>query len=76
MHTEKLERFAGIYCKYINDLFQMETSQFVFVFPVCLQDASPPGPSPSTAGVLVPPKVASITSELLAHAKVQLPLNM
>ncbi|XP_058478498.1 E3 ubiquitin-protein ligase SH3RF3-like isoform X1 [Solea solea] len=41
-----------------------------------IQDASPPGPSPSTAGVLVPPKVASITSELLAHAKVQLPLNI
>ncbi|XP_051937615.1 E3 ubiquitin-protein ligase SH3RF3-like isoform X3 [Hippocampus zosterae] len=41
-----------------------------------IQDASSPGPSPSSAGVLVPPKVASITSELLAHAKVQLPLNM
>uniref|UniRef100_A0A3B4UMM1 RING-type E3 ubiquitin transferase n=1 Tax=Seriola dumerili TaxID=41447 RepID=A0A3B4UMM1_SERDU len=41
-----------------------------------IQDASPPGPSPSSAGVLVPPKVASITSELLAHAKVQLPLNI
>ncbi|XP_029348842.1 E3 ubiquitin-protein ligase SH3RF3-like isoform X3 [Echeneis naucrates] len=41
-----------------------------------IQDASPPGPSPSSGGVLVPPKVASITSELLAHAKVQLPLNM
>lgn len=41
-----------------------------------IQDASPPGPSPSSAGVMVPPKVASITSELLAHAKVQLPLNM
>ncbi|XP_047193323.1 E3 ubiquitin-protein ligase SH3RF3-like isoform X2 [Scophthalmus maximus] len=41
-----------------------------------IQDAYPPGPSPSSAGVLVPPKVASITSELLAHAKVQLPLNM
>lgn len=40
------------------------------------QDASHPGPSPSSAGVLVPPKVASLTSELLAHAKVQLPLNM
>ncbi|XP_034417487.1 E3 ubiquitin-protein ligase SH3RF3-like [Cyclopterus lumpus] len=37
-----------------------------------IQDASHPGPSPS----LVPPKVASITSELLAHAKVQLPLNI
>ncbi|XP_008327066.2 SH3 domain-containing RING finger protein 3 [Cynoglossus semilaevis] len=41
-----------------------------------IQDASPPGPSPSSAGVQVPPKVASITSELLAHAKVQLPLNI
>ncbi|XP_051937613.1 E3 ubiquitin-protein ligase SH3RF3-like isoform X2 [Hippocampus zosterae] len=41
-----------------------------------IQDASSPGPSPSSAGVLVPPKVASITSELLAHAKVQLPLNI
>ncbi|XP_034431188.1 E3 ubiquitin-protein ligase SH3RF3-like isoform X2 [Hippoglossus hippoglossus] len=41
-----------------------------------IQDASPPGPSPSSTGVLVPPKVASITSELLAHAKVQLPLNI
>ncbi|XP_078117755.1 E3 ubiquitin-protein ligase SH3RF3-like isoform X2 [Sander vitreus] len=41
-----------------------------------IQDASHPGPSPSSAGVLVPPKVASITSELLAHAKVQLPLNI
>ncbi|XP_040056683.2 E3 ubiquitin-protein ligase SH3RF3 isoform X1 [Gasterosteus aculeatus] len=41
-----------------------------------IQDASHPGPSPSLAGVLVPPKVASITSELLAHAKVQLPLNI
>ncbi|KAM7407635.1 hypothetical protein PAMA_003390 [Pampus argenteus] len=41
-----------------------------------LSDASSPGPSPSSAGVLVPPKVASITSELLAHAKVQLPLNI
>ncbi|CAG09232.1 unnamed protein product [Tetraodon nigroviridis] len=40
------------------------------------QDASHPGPSPSSAGVLVPPKVASLTSELLAHAKVQLPLNI
>uniref|UniRef100_A0A8C6WG65 RING-type E3 ubiquitin transferase n=1 Tax=Neogobius melanostomus TaxID=47308 RepID=A0A8C6WG65_9GOBI len=29
-------------------------------------DASPPGPSPSSAGVMVPPKVASITSEYLA----------
>lgn len=43
---------------------------------VCFQDASHPGPSPSSAGVPLPPKVASITSELLAHAKVQLPLNM
>lgn len=43
---------------------------------VCGQDVSHPGPSPSSAGVLVPPKVASLTSELLAHAKVQLPLNM
>lgn len=43
---------------------------------MCHQDASHPGASPSSAGVLVPPKVASITSELLAHAKVQLPLNM
>ncbi|XP_037344260.2 E3 ubiquitin-protein ligase SH3RF3-like isoform X2 [Pungitius pungitius] len=41
-----------------------------------IQDASHPGPSPSLAGALVPPKVASITSELLAHAKVQLPLNI
>ncbi|KAK5890591.1 hypothetical protein CesoFtcFv8_014098 [Champsocephalus esox] len=41
-----------------------------------IQDASHLGPSPSLAGVLVPPKVASITSELLAHAKVQLPLNI
>ncbi|XP_049904761.1 E3 ubiquitin-protein ligase SH3RF3-like isoform X3 [Epinephelus moara] len=41
-----------------------------------IQDTSHPGPSPSSAGVLVPPKVASITSELLAHAKVQLPLNI
>ncbi|KAM8857648.1 E3 ubiquitin-protein ligase SH3RF3-like isoform 2-T2 [Synchiropus picturatus] len=41
-----------------------------------IQDTSSPGPSPSSAGVLVPPKVASITSELLAHAKVQLPLNI
>ncbi|XP_028291520.1 E3 ubiquitin-protein ligase SH3RF3-like isoform X2 [Gouania willdenowi] len=41
-----------------------------------IQDASSPGPSPSSAGVLVPPKVASLTSELLAHAKVQLPLNI
>ncbi|XP_032384739.1 E3 ubiquitin-protein ligase SH3RF3 isoform X2 [Etheostoma spectabile] len=41
-----------------------------------IQDASHPGASPSSAGVLVPPKVASITSELLAHAKVQLPLNI
>ncbi|XP_068602242.1 E3 ubiquitin-protein ligase SH3RF3-like [Brachionichthys hirsutus] len=41
-----------------------------------IQDASHPGPSPSSAGILVPPKVASITSELLAHAKVQLPLNI
>ncbi|KAA8588275.1 hypothetical protein FQN60_001469 [Etheostoma spectabile] len=41
-----------------------------------LSDASHPGASPSSAGVLVPPKVASITSELLAHAKVQLPLNI
>ncbi|XP_044072444.1 E3 ubiquitin-protein ligase SH3RF3-like isoform X3 [Siniperca chuatsi] len=41
-----------------------------------IQDASHLGPSPSSAGVLVPPKVASITSELLAHAKVQLPLNI
>lgn len=49
--------------------------KYVYLF-VCLQDASHPGPSPSSAGVLVPPKVASITSELLAHAKVQLPLNM
>lgn len=47
----------------------------VYLF-ACLQDSSHPGPSPSSAGVLVPPKVASITSELLAHAKVQLPLNM
>lgn len=43
---------------------------------VFFQDASHPGPSPSSAGVPLPPKVASITSELLAHAKVQLPLNM
>ncbi|XP_072301183.1 E3 ubiquitin-protein ligase SH3RF3-like isoform X2 [Eucyclogobius newberryi] len=41
-----------------------------------IQDGSSPGPSPSSAGVMVPPKVASITSELLAHAKVQLPLNI
>ncbi|KAM9710326.1 E3 ubiquitin-protein ligase SH3RF3-like isoform 3-T3 [Menidia menidia] len=41
-----------------------------------IQDASPPGPSPSSAGVPLSPKVASLTSELLAHAKVQLPLNM
>ncbi|XP_011609540.1 E3 ubiquitin-protein ligase SH3RF3 isoform X1 [Takifugu rubripes] len=41
-----------------------------------IQDVSHPGPSPSSAGVLVPPKVASLTSELLAHAKVQLPLNI
>ncbi|KAM9710325.1 E3 ubiquitin-protein ligase SH3RF3-like isoform 2-T2 [Menidia menidia] len=41
-----------------------------------IQDASPPGPSPSSAGVPLSPKVASLTSELLAHAKVQLPLNI
>uniref|UniRef100_A0A8C6Q835 RING-type E3 ubiquitin transferase n=3 Tax=Nothobranchius TaxID=28779 RepID=A0A8C6Q835_NOTFU len=41
-----------------------------------IQDASPPGPSPSSVGVPLPPKVASLTSELLAHAKVQLPLNI
>ncbi|KAM4597555.1 E3 ubiquitin-protein ligase SH3RF3-like, partial [Polymixia lowei] len=41
-----------------------------------IQDASPSGPSPSSVGVLVPPRVASVTSELLAHAKVQLPLNI
>ncbi|CAB1328747.1 unnamed protein product [Coregonus sp. 'balchen'] len=40
-----------------------------------IQD-SPPGPSPSSVGVLVPPRVASVTSELLAQAKVQLPLNI
>ncbi|KAJ3591721.1 hypothetical protein NHX12_006853 [Muraenolepis orangiensis] len=39
-------------------------------------DVCPAGPSPSSAGVLVPPRVASVTSELLAHAKVQLPLNI
>uniref|UniRef100_A0A8C6SF86 RING-type E3 ubiquitin transferase n=1 Tax=Neogobius melanostomus TaxID=47308 RepID=A0A8C6SF86_9GOBI len=31
---------------------------------------------PDISRVMVPPKVASITSELLAHAKVQLPLNI
>ncbi|CAL8388299.1 unnamed protein product [Gadus morhua 'NCC'] len=41
-----------------------------------IHDVSPAGPSPSSAGVLVPPRVASVTSELLAHAKVQLPLNI
>ncbi|KAM6970781.1 E3 ubiquitin-protein ligase SH3RF3-like [Aplochiton taeniatus] len=41
-----------------------------------IQDSSPSGPSPSSVGVLVPPRVASVTSELLAHAKVQLPLNI
>ncbi|XP_017158150.1 SH3 domain-containing RING finger protein 3 isoform X3 [Poecilia reticulata] len=41
-----------------------------------IQDASPPGPSPSSVGIPLPPKVASLTSELLAHAKVQLPLNI
>ncbi|XP_061827730.1 E3 ubiquitin-protein ligase SH3RF3-like [Nerophis lumbriciformis] len=41
-----------------------------------IQDTSSPGPSPSSAGGPLPPKVASITSELLAHAKVQLPLNI
>ncbi|XP_061579761.1 E3 ubiquitin-protein ligase SH3RF3-like [Cololabis saira] len=41
-----------------------------------IHDASSPGPSPSSAGVPLPPKVASLTSELLAHAKVQLPLNI
>ncbi|XP_024141992.1 E3 ubiquitin-protein ligase SH3RF3 isoform X1 [Oryzias melastigma] len=41
-----------------------------------IQDASPPGPSLSSAGLPLPPKVASLTSELLAHAKVQLPLNI
>ncbi|XP_072253350.1 E3 ubiquitin-protein ligase SH3RF3-like isoform X2 [Leuresthes tenuis] len=41
-----------------------------------IQDASPPGPSPSSAGGPLSPKVASLTSELLAHAKVQLPLNI
>ncbi|KAI4806097.1 hypothetical protein KUCAC02_010681 [Chaenocephalus aceratus] len=47
------------------------------IFPILyVEDASHLGPSPSLAGVLVPPKVASITSELLAHAKVQLPLNI
>nr|XP_046219383.1 E3 ubiquitin-protein ligase SH3RF3-like [Oncorhynchus gorbuscha] len=40
-----------------------------------IQD-SPPGPTPSSVGVLVPPRVASVTSELLAQAKVQLPLNI
>ncbi|KAK6315231.1 hypothetical protein J4Q44_G00147600 [Coregonus suidteri] len=40
-----------------------------------IQD-SPPGPSPSSVAVLVPPRVASVTSELLAQAKVQLPLNI
>uniref|UniRef100_A0A8C7NXG2 RING-type E3 ubiquitin transferase n=1 Tax=Oncorhynchus mykiss TaxID=8022 RepID=A0A8C7NXG2_ONCMY len=40
-----------------------------------IQD-SPPGPAPSSVGVLVPPRVASVTSELLAQAKVQLPLNI
>ncbi|KAG7268832.1 hypothetical protein CRUP_032582, partial [Coryphaenoides rupestris] len=34
-----------------------------------IHDMSPAGPSPSSAGVLVPPRVASVTSELLAHAK-------
>ncbi|KAJ8012997.1 hypothetical protein DPEC_G00048710 [Dallia pectoralis] len=36
----------------------------------------PASPSPSSLGVLVPSRVASVTSELLAHAKVQLPLNI
>ncbi|XP_019910059.1 E3 ubiquitin-protein ligase SH3RF3 isoform X2 [Esox lucius] len=36
----------------------------------------PPAPSPSSLGVLVPSRVASVTSELLAQAKVQLPLNI
>lgn len=49
---------------------------YVRVCSSVFKDSSPPGPSPSSGGVLVPPKVASITSELLAHAKVQLPLNM
>uniref|UniRef100_A0A673XKM9 RING-type E3 ubiquitin transferase n=1 Tax=Salmo trutta TaxID=8032 RepID=A0A673XKM9_SALTR len=40
-----------------------------------IQD-SPPGPAPSSVGVLVPPRMASVTSELLAQAKVQLPLNI
>ncbi|CDQ74300.1 unnamed protein product [Oncorhynchus mykiss] len=43
-----------------------------------IQDSppGPPGPTPSSVGVLVPPRMASVTSELLAQAKVQLPLNM
>uniref|UniRef100_A0A3P9K1C4 RING-type E3 ubiquitin transferase n=1 Tax=Oryzias latipes TaxID=8090 RepID=A0A3P9K1C4_ORYLA len=41
-----------------------------------IQDAPTPGPSLSSAGLPLPPKVASLTSELLAHAKVQLPLNI
>ncbi|XP_055727043.1 E3 ubiquitin-protein ligase SH3RF3-like isoform X2 [Salvelinus fontinalis] len=40
-----------------------------------IQD-SPPGPAPSSVGVLVPPRMASVTSELLAQTKVQLPLNI
>ncbi|XP_071197409.1 E3 ubiquitin-protein ligase SH3RF3-like isoform X2 [Salvelinus alpinus] len=40
-----------------------------------IQD-SPPGPAPSSGGVLVPPRMASVTSELLAQTKVQLPLNI
>uniref|UniRef100_A0A3Q2Y119 RING-type E3 ubiquitin transferase n=1 Tax=Hippocampus comes TaxID=109280 RepID=A0A3Q2Y119_HIPCM len=71
----------------LNNRHSMEISHPVLIsssdpraaarIQVCsLPDASSPGPSPSSAGVLVPPKVASITSELLAHAKVQLPLNI
>lgn len=71
-HTEKLEMLLA----HIQVMFHFKWKPLDLYLSVCLQDASHPGPSPSSAGVLVPPKVASITSELLAHAKVQLPLNM
>ncbi|XP_034041814.1 LOW QUALITY PROTEIN: E3 ubiquitin-protein ligase SH3RF3-like [Thalassophryne amazonica] len=66
----------------LNNRHSMEISQPVLISSsdpraaARIQDASPPGPSPSSAGVTVASKVASLTSELLAPAKVQLPLNI
>ncbi|XP_041857126.1 E3 ubiquitin-protein ligase SH3RF3-like isoform X5 [Melanotaenia boesemani] len=67
---------------HLNNRHSMEISHPVLISSsdpraaARIQDASPPALSPSLAGVPLPPKVASLTSELLAHAKVQLPLNI